>query len=486
MSNLSELLPTGGGQNAVDFVASGTLASGQTVALKTDGTVEAIAVIPASIGTMVTPAGSVGTDWAYTPRIAYDSTAQKMVILYRDLTDSNKGKAAVGTISGTSITFGTSVVFNATATIYFNLAYNATDQKMVITFKDSDNKGRAVVGTVSGTSISFGSEVQWSNGNVVAQAIAYDSTNNKLVISYRNDNNYGSSVVGTVSGTSISFGTPVVYLSDYFESIESSYDVASNRVVTIGTNGSNNNAVAFVGAVSGTGISWGSSVTFGTSITTQFLAIVYDSSAQKTVVVYQNSSSTGQAAVGTVSGNSISFGTAVQFSSTASSPQTMAYDANLQKIAVGYRSSSSGGKCRLIYAKVSGTTLTFDAFIELNTSAYPFTWPNIAYDPVSKNIAFIYPQYNTGVSAYTGSVQVFTNASTNNTSFIGITSEAIANTATGAVNVFGGINTVQTGLTIASDYYVQGNGTLSTASASPAIKVGQALSATTINMKDLT
>jgi hypothetical protein len=43
MSNLSELLPTGGGQNAVNFVASGTLSSGQTVALKSDGTVEAVA-----------------------------------------------------------------------------------------------------------------------------------------------------------------------------------------------------------------------------------------------------------------------------------------------------------------------------------------------------------------------------------------------------------------------------------------------------------
>jgi hypothetical protein len=42
MSNLSELLPTGGGQNAVDFVASGTLSSGQTVALKANGTVEAV------------------------------------------------------------------------------------------------------------------------------------------------------------------------------------------------------------------------------------------------------------------------------------------------------------------------------------------------------------------------------------------------------------------------------------------------------------
>ena len=49
MSNLSELLPTGGGQNAVEFVASGTLASGQAVALRSDGKVEAVAVVPESV-----------------------------------------------------------------------------------------------------------------------------------------------------------------------------------------------------------------------------------------------------------------------------------------------------------------------------------------------------------------------------------------------------------------------------------------------------
>ena len=41
MSNLSELLPAGAGAKSAKFVASGTLASGQTVALKSDGTVEA-------------------------------------------------------------------------------------------------------------------------------------------------------------------------------------------------------------------------------------------------------------------------------------------------------------------------------------------------------------------------------------------------------------------------------------------------------------
>ena len=43
MSNLSELLPSGAGQNQVEFVASGTLPNGKPVILKADGTVEVIA-----------------------------------------------------------------------------------------------------------------------------------------------------------------------------------------------------------------------------------------------------------------------------------------------------------------------------------------------------------------------------------------------------------------------------------------------------------
>ena len=39
MSNLSELLPSGGGQNQVEFVASGTLPNGKPVILKTNGQV---------------------------------------------------------------------------------------------------------------------------------------------------------------------------------------------------------------------------------------------------------------------------------------------------------------------------------------------------------------------------------------------------------------------------------------------------------------
>jgi hypothetical protein len=74
--------------------------------------------------------------------------------------------------------------------------------------------------------------------------------------------------------------------------------------------------------------------------------------------------------------------------------------------------------------------------------------------------------------------------SVNLANVIGLAAGAISNAATGTVNVYGGINEAQTGLTIGSDYYVQSDGSISTTAS--AVKIGQAISATTINMMDLT
>ena len=67
---------------------------------------------------------------------------------------------------------------------------------------------------------------------------------------------------------------------------------------------------------------------------------------------------------------------------------------------------------------------------------------------------------------------------------IGLAGQAISDTATGNVDMLGGINSQQTSLTIASKYYVQDNGTLGTTVTSTF--AGQAISATTLNIRDLT
>ena len=49
----------------------------------------------------------------------FDSTNNKVVIAYQDDGNSNYGTAVVGTVSGTSITFGTPVVFESATIILF-------------------------------------------------------------------------------------------------------------------------------------------------------------------------------------------------------------------------------------------------------------------------------------------------------------------------------------------------------------------------------
>ena len=55
--------------------------------------------------------------------LAFDSDSQKVILAYRDGSDSFKGKARVGTISGTSISFGSESVYDSTGAIQFIMLF---------------------------------------------------------------------------------------------------------------------------------------------------------------------------------------------------------------------------------------------------------------------------------------------------------------------------------------------------------------------------
>jgi len=481
MSNLSELLPTGGGQNAVDFVATGTLSSGQTVALKTDGTVEAVAIQPQSAGSPVVFENADTNSIVST----YDSSSNKVIVAYRDNGNSGYGTAIVGTVSGTSISFGSPVVFESATSEYLSATYDSTNDKTVIIYSDQGNSdyGTAIVGTVSGTSISFGSAVVFESASSTNISATFDSTNGKVVIAYTDVGNssYGTAIVGTVSGTSISFGSAAVFESASSTGMSLTYDTSTQKIVIAYTDGGNSfYGTAIVGTVSGTSISFGTPVVFG-SATVVDSSATYDSTSNKVVIAYRDisNSSYGTAIVGTVSGTSISFGSAVVFESAASNYISATYDTNAEKIVIAYADGGNSNYGTAIVGTVSGTSISFGSSVVFET-ALPF-FISATYNSANQKIVISYS--DNGNSEYGTSV-VYQNEGTNSTDFIGITAGAISDTATGAVNVYGGINEAQTGLTIGSDYYVQANGSLSTTASS--VKVGQAISATTINMMDLT
>ncbi|MGA1772345.1 MAG: threonine synthase, partial [Flavobacteriaceae bacterium] len=82
------------------------------------------------------------------------TNSNKVVIAYRDIGNSSYGTAVVGTVSGTSISFGSPVVFESSDSRDVDITFDSTNNKVVIAYRDtlSSHSGTGIVGTVSGTS----------------------------------------------------------------------------------------------------------------------------------------------------------------------------------------------------------------------------------------------------------------------------------------------------------------------------------------------
>jgi len=483
MSNLSELLPTGGGQNAVDFVASGTLSSGQAVALKTDGTVEVISTTPVagtpSFGSEVLYNGNI---YGSQTVVGYDTTNNKILICFT--TTGSNGWGIVGTVSGTSITFGSATQFNTGSFEYGSIAFTPASDKFVIAYKDGSNSsyGTCIVATISGTSVSFGSKTIISSATTYFTSTVYDPTGGRVWVSYATTGTGIDLKSGTISGTTFGVGS-ATNISSGFGDSSLVYDTNADKLVTVYRDGTNSNyGTAKVGTISGTSISFGSATVYNSAYSEKAFS-AFDSSANKVVIAYRNANNgdKGYGIVGTVSGTSISFGTTVLFNDAVTNDIVAIYDTTYDRIVITYKDGGNGDYGTLIVGTVSGTSISFgsEAVFNPGNSNNPYS----VYDPDNGVVVIGYS--DAGNSSYgTAIVGAIGSEVSNSADFIGITAGAISDTATGAVNVYGGINEAQTGLTIGADYYVQDDGSISTTSS--AVKIGQAISATTINMMDLT
>ena len=193
--------------------ASGVLPSGKPVVVNADGTVSVAGDAPVSqsVGSPVVFENANSTYMAAT----FDSNSNKIVIAYSDNGNSSYGTAIVGTIIGMTVSFGSPVVFESANTDFISITFDSNSNKVVIAYRDQGNSdyGTAIVGTVSETSISFGSAVVFEAATTTYTSSTFDSNSNKIVIAYSDNGNseYGTAIVGTVSGTNISFGTAVVF-----------------------------------------------------------------------------------------------------------------------------------------------------------------------------------------------------------------------------------------------------------------------------------
>jgi len=473
----------------VRAVASGALANGDTVIVNADGTVTKTQINPDSFGT-ATQFDTSGNEVCAT----FDSFNNKVVVAYKNSAGSGVssgiGYAVVGTVSGTSISFGTPVVFDSDTQDNYAIVFDSNSNKVVIfwrgRYQNSVYACKAIVGTVSGTSISFGSSVtfvSFSGNTILFPAPVFDTNSNKVVLAYRDgtNSNYGTAIVGTVSGTSISFGSGVVFNTNTSGYMGSTFDSSNNKVVIAYQNSGNGfRGTAIVGTVSGTSISFGSATAFNNG-NTQDMSCTFDSNSNKVVVAYRDNGNgnIGAAIVGTVSGTSISFGSEVELDGSDSYYLSATFDSNSNKVVIAWKNITSSNKGSVIVGTVSGTSISFGSslfFSDVNTSEVGTT-----FDSNSNKVVLAY-RVSSGNYGY-GVILIPSSTNLTSENFIGFSDAAYADTQTATIEVGSAVNNGQSSLTIGQQYFVQEDGTIGTTAADPSVIAGTAISTTEIIVK---
>jgi len=498
-ANLTNL-PAGG--NVVDFIASGTLPNGGVVMLKANGEVEAIT------GSGDAESIPLGSKHAFTTTsditktsIAFDpNNANKFIVsCYFDGSGGvSRGRIVAGSVSGSSITFGSVVEFRnniiSTTCVTFD---PSTANKFLLVYKDSSNNnyGTCKVGTLSGTTISLGSAIVFSSGvtTIDTRCAAFDpNTANGFIIAYTDNGNdsYGRSVQGTISGTSISFGSPITFNAGSTSYVNLSFDpnTSTKFVVSYKDAGNSEHGTAIVGTFSGNTASYGTEVVFNAAASDDTFVTADPNNANKYIITYldQGNSNYGTAIIGTVSGTSISFGSEYVYNSAQVVSQIHAADpSNSGKFVVVYKDVGNSSLLAAREGTVSGTTISYGTEIVWNGTSGGDNL-DIAFDPsTSGKFAISYRDFgSTSGSIMLGQIStVVTNLTATN--FLGTSTAAYTNGQTATIMLQGGVSTNQSSLAIGSTYYVQTDGTLATSAANPSVEAGKAVSATTLLLKGI-
>lgn len=474
-SNSGKALTTNGttvSWAAVPYItatAYGAGTAGDLIVLNSDGTVSVADGGTASAGSPVEfESGAL----LGMPASCYDSANGVMVFAFSDDADSDKGKAVVGTITAGVISFGSTATFEAGITKYISCCYDSTNGKVVICYQDDDDSdyGKAIVGTVSGTNITFGTAANFSEAATTHTGCAFDEANGKVAIFYT-VGGAGTCKVGTVSGTDISFGAAATLKAAAVEYPNPCYDPDYEKVV-----------VAFevsdvpyisIGDIDGTDISFQGETSL--SAFNNFSSIagcVYDTVNDKVVLAFNRTGTIFALPLTVVSGTGFSYdagnGASKSGAVTNTSPGyiSMCFDQDLGKVVFFYRLATS------FYLAV--------VLADISTGAVVFGTSATIYSTAITDITCVYmgPQAVVGFEATNGKAIVY-DFTTTVFDWIGLAAETFTTGNPVKVTTVGGVNTNQTGLTPGAKYYVDIDGELST-SVSTAGEIGRALSATSI------
>ena len=484
---------------SVSGTASGAIASNRAVLLKNDGTYEQVTGVDQGYGT-----SRAFFDEYTVVAGAYNPDLSNFALLYQDKANGYYPTSVVGSISGTTVTFGTPQVLSSQNPGAYCMAMNYDPQYDVYVgffrYSTYQNRIRLALGSASGTSITW-TEVGNAVFDQASGADYYNACYNPVAqrhcLVYRDQNNGGAIKVGevTVTGTtSVSYNdSDNMWSSAGYNNCYICYDSTNDRYMVAASKQNNNwygNVRLFQSGqmASPPGSQW------DMGVYKRIYGIEHDPVSGNTCVLYYNTSDYNVFIVSTTSVNTstgaITGGTAVQVNSggTTFRGAGMTYDSNAKKFVITYSYATGGTSARVASVNSAGV-ITLDPILTINSGGIysdadnTISMINVFNSNVNK-VATVYQDAanNIGNGSYGGYSRAITAGSTNLDAdkYIGFSAESVTNGQT--VKVKTKSNTVtQAGLTTSSRYYVQvSDGTVGTAAGNPSIDVGIALNSNTV------
>jgi len=470
-------------------IASGAITAGRAVTVADDGKLMGVTGNNAINGTSTVIGSPVATTGYHA--LIYDTTNNKYVIFYVE--SGNVGKARVGTPSGTTITWGTAVQFSASvvnnSSGLYDACYDPNSNKCVVFFRDNTAAGKVCSGTVSGTSITFGTPVIVCSDNMESGTITYcpNANHNYVIAGNDGSNSRTISNVGYNSGTNSStWGNTVTLLSSSQGfSLDSCWDPVAEKICVAWYNASGNGS-AIAGTLSSNAVTWGTAQVFNATAVGYQNNIVHHAASGKNVIVFAESSGSeyAYACTASLSGTVFTFGDHVVISKSAGGSSVGSkdigaeYDPSSEKILAAFMDSTAGVDNGL------SVTITVDGNTITSSNGYTFQTQDgiehgvvcMAYDPDLERIAVT--TWESGGSAQLRYyVEKLMASSVTATNFVGIAQASYTNGQTATVSLTGAVNEAVSGLTPVTKYYLQADGSVGTDTTPTGILAGLSLAA---------
>ena len=484
--------------------ASGAIANGKSVVLNSDATVSAAAttLIPEAFGTQVTLQDSsymdacMGTVWI---------SDTQFVTSYMREDDDLKMFLAVGTVNGTTITYGTAVQFPGPVVRVYSsdITWDSSLNVGIIYVQDNFNaESKIFTFTVSGSTLTFThtdyNAIIGSAGNCVSIA-----SNNKGGICLVRIMNNGVEYVyaGTVSSAgAVSLSGSAGGNGGWDTSVTVNMNRKVCKVVynpdrdnfgmfVQGTSGNSGKIYVRSVTIAGTTQSIGGFLGLYNSTVDPGAGMTYNSDKKCFCVVYREMNGTQtRLRTWTVDPNNVLAcvdGSDMQVASGASNASIdyfeVDYNSGTKNAYVAIDRSAGMSVCEVEFASTSSVTAgTLTTLFSGDRSRGSSMAANNTVGKVYFNTADTASPYDV-LSKVMQAEIINTNVTANN--FLGFSAAAYTNGQTVTIKTVGNVDANQTGLTTASKYYVTNGGDLSLTADDPSVYAGLALNSTSIAVK---